>query len=57
MELHTGTYCNATEKDEIDREIQRIYDAAFRAMKTGYGSSNNPCQSFFRSVIEDAHGF
>lgn len=62
MELQTGTYCNATEKDEIDREIQRIYDAAFRAMKTGIKLSarhglnyKNVISVLFARCLEEVH--
>ncbi len=33
IEIHTGTYCNAVHKAEIDKEIGRIYSAANQAIK------------------------
>lgn len=35
VEIHTGAYCRATDKTEIDKEIKRIYDAANHARKVG----------------------
>lgn len=35
IEIHTGKYCNATDKTEIDRELDRIYGAANHAVKLG----------------------
>ncbi len=35
IEIHTGTYCNAVDKAEIDNEIDRIYCAANRAVNVG----------------------
>ena len=35
IEIHTGTYCNAVHKTEIDKEIDRIYSAANQAVKNG----------------------
>jgi pyridoxine 5-phosphate synthase len=35
IEIHTGTYCNAVNKYDIDKEIDRIYSAANHAIKTG----------------------
>ncbi len=35
IEIHTGTYCNAIQKTEIDKEIDRIYDAAKHAVNIG----------------------
>jgi len=35
VELHAGKYRSATDKAEIDREIKRICDSSFRAMKAG----------------------
>lgn len=33
IEIHTGAYCNAASKAEIDKEIERIYSASERAVK------------------------
>jgi pyridoxine 5-phosphate synthase len=35
IEIHTGTYCNAVRKTDLDKEIDRIYSAANHAIKTG----------------------
>jgi pyridoxine 5-phosphate synthase len=35
IEIHTGSYCNAVHKAEIDKEIKRIYNAADHAAKVG----------------------
>jgi pyridoxine 5-phosphate synthase len=35
IEIHTGTYCNAQDKVNIDKEIDRIYAAANHAVKIG----------------------
>jgi len=35
IEIHTGTYCNAIQKAGIDKEIDRIYDAAKHAVSIG----------------------
>jgi pyridoxine 5-phosphate synthase len=35
IEIHTGKYCNAADKIEIDRELDRIYSAANHAVKIG----------------------
>jgi len=35
VELHTGAYCNAGDKVAIDREINRIYNAANFALEVG----------------------
>ena len=35
IEIHAGTYCNAVHKTEIDKEIDRIYNAANHAVKVG----------------------
>lgn len=35
IEIHTGAYRDAVEKDEIDRQIDRIYVAANHAVKIG----------------------
>lgn len=35
IEIHTGAYCNAAHKIEIDKEIARIYSAANHAVITG----------------------
>lgn len=35
IEIHTGTYCNAVDKTQIDKEIERIYSAANHAVKAG----------------------
>jgi pyridoxine 5-phosphate synthase len=35
IEIHTGAYCNAVHKTEIDREIDRIYSAANYAVEVG----------------------
>ncbi len=35
IEIHTGTYCNAVQKAEMDKEIDRIYNAANHALKAG----------------------
>jgi pyridoxine 5-phosphate synthase len=35
IEIHTGTYCNAVKKGDIDKEIDRIYNAANLAMDIG----------------------
>ncbi|MBN2402860.1 MAG: pyridoxine 5'-phosphate synthase [Spirochaetes bacterium] len=35
IEIHTGTYCNAVQKEEINKEIDRIYNAANHALKIG----------------------
>jgi len=35
IEIHTGKYCNAADKTEIDRELERIYSAANHAVKIG----------------------
>ncbi len=35
IEIHTGTYCNAVDKTQIDKEINRIYSAANHAVKVG----------------------
>lgn len=37
IEIHTGTYCNAREEADVQRELQRIYDAAAHAVDTGIG--------------------
>lgn len=33
IEIHTGAYCNAVSKAEIDKEIERIYSASERAVR------------------------
>ena len=35
IEINTGAYCNALDKTELDREINRIYNAANHAAKVG----------------------
>lgn len=35
IEIHTAKYCNAVDKTEIDKEIERIYRAANHAVKIG----------------------
>lgn len=35
IEIHTGQYRSASDKPEINRQVQRIYDAAQRAVKVG----------------------
>jgi pyridoxine 5-phosphate synthase len=35
IEIDTGPYCNAVQKGEIDKEIDRIYSAANHAVKVG----------------------
>ncbi|MFC1669037.1 pyridoxine 5'-phosphate synthase [Spirochaetota bacterium] len=37
IEIHTGTYCNSRSEPEINREINRIYDAAALACDIGIG--------------------
>ncbi len=37
IEIHTGTYCDAGEEKDINREINRIYEAADAAVKSGIG--------------------
>ncbi len=35
IQIHTGKYCNAVEKTDVEREINRIYSAAAHAVKVG----------------------
>ncbi len=35
VEIRTGRYCNAVDKTQIDKEIQRIYSAANHAVEVG----------------------
>ncbi|MFH0976420.1 MAG: pyridoxine 5'-phosphate synthase [Spirochaetota bacterium] len=35
IEIHTGSYCNAVKKTDIDKEIDRIYNAADHALNIG----------------------
>ncbi len=35
VEIHTGAYCNAVDKTQIDKEIERIYGAANHAVEVG----------------------
>ncbi len=35
IEIHTGTYCNATDESRVKKELERIYSAADHALSLG----------------------
>ncbi len=37
IEIHTGTYCNASEEADVRRELERIYSCAEHAVDIGIG--------------------